>query len=106
MTDRYPHVPGAKGCDGTSQDAAQSIMQSASHLRHVAMQTLARLGDATPLEAVAAAGVTRESLQPRFSELRTMGLVEPTGTRRRNPSGKYAAVLRLTEKGRKALYNG
>mgnify|MGYP003504589139 CR=1 FL=1 len=41
---------------------------------------LDRLGEATPLEAVAIAGVPREALQPRFSELRAMGLIEPTGT--------------------------
>ena len=103
MVDRYPDNPGAKGPDGTSQDAADAIAASVSHLRRVAMRSLARLGEATPLEAIAIAGATRESLQPRFSELRALGLVEPTGARRRNPSGKCAAVLRLTDKGRAAL---
>jgi hypothetical protein len=103
MADRYPDDPGAKGPDGTSQDAAATIAPSVPHLRRVAMLALERLGDATPLEAVAVAGVPREALQPRFSELRAMGLVEPTGARRRNPSGKFAAVLRLTEHGRAAL---
>lgn len=101
--DHYPDLPGSKGPDGTSQEAAKAIKVSASYLRRLAIRTLARLGEATVLEAVAAAGVTRESLQPRFSELRAMGLVEPTSARRRNPSGKGAAVLRLTEKGRTAL---
>lgn len=103
MADRYPDDPGAKGPDGTSQDAADAIAPNVPRLRRVAMLALARLGEATPLEVVAVAGVAREALQPRFSELRVMGLVEPTGTRRRNPSGKYAAVLRLTEQGKAAL---
>lgn len=103
MADLYPDNPGAKGPDGTSQDAADAIAASVSHLRRVAMRSLARLGEATPLEAVAVSGATRESLQPRFSELRALGLVEPTGARRRNPSGKCAAVLRLTDKGRAVL---
>lgn len=103
MADRYPYDPGAKGPDGTSQDAAEAIAPSVPHLRRVAMLALERLGNATPLEAVTVAGVPREALQPRFRELRAMGLVEPTGARRRNPSGKYAAVLCLTEKGRAAL---
>lgn len=103
MTNRYPNEPGAKGPDGTSQDAAEAIAPTVSHLRHLAMRTLAQLGEATPLEAVAVSGTTRESLQPRFSELRAMGLIEPTGARRRNPSGKSASVLRLTDKGRAAL---
>ncbi len=99
----YPENPGAKGADGTSQEAANSIKPCVSYLRGVAMRSLDRLGEATVLEAVAFTKVTRESLQPRFSELRAMGLVEPTGARRRNPSGKGAAVLRLTAKGRAAL---
>ena len=103
MTDLYPENPGVKGPDGTSQDAADAIAPSVPRLRRVAMLALARLGEATPLEVVVVAGVPREALQPRFSELRTMGLVEPTGTRRRNPSGKFAAVLRLTDQGRAVL---
>ena len=55
------------------------------------------------LEAVAFADVGHDSLQPRFSELRGMGMVEPSGACLRNPSGKGAAVLRLTENGRAAL---
>ncbi len=103
MGELYPDNPGAKGPDGTSQEAAKAIAPTAPHLRRIAMMALARLGSATPLEAVAVAGVPREALQPRFSELRALGLVEPTGARRRNPSGKFAAVLRLTEQGRAAL---
>ncbi len=103
MTDRYPRHPGSKGMDGTSQDAADAITPTVAHLRHLALITLARLGTATVLEAVAAAGVARESLQPRFSELRRMGLVRATGERRRNPSGKAAAVLTLTMAGERAV---
>ena len=103
MDSPYPDAPGAKGPDGTSQAAAEAMRPSASRLRRIALRTLGQLGAATVLEAVPVAGVTRESLQPRFSELRAMGLVEATGERRRNPSGKSAAVLRLTDEGRAAL---
>jgi DNA-binding MarR family transcriptional regulator len=106
MTDRYPHLPGAKGTDGTSQEAAIAIAPRVTHLRSLALKALARLGEATMLEAVCVAGVERESLQPRFSELRTMGLVEPTGYRRPNPSGKSASVLRLTDRGKKVIADG
>ena len=99
----YPQQSGAKSPDGTSQDEADAIKPNVSRLRRMAILALARLGEATPLEVVAAIGLPRESLQPRFSELRAMGLVQPTGARRRNPSGKFAAVLRLTEEGRAAL---
>lgn len=99
MTDRYPDIPDAKGPDDTSQDTAEAMQPRLSYLHRVAMRSLDRLGEATVLEAVA----TRERLQPRFSELWAMGLVEPTGARRRNPSAKRAAALSLTEKGRAAL---
>ena len=106
MTKHYPNFPGFKGPDKTGQEAAEAIAPCVAHLRGLAMRTLAQIGPATVLEAVMAAGVTRESLQPRFSELRRMGLVEPTGARRRNPSGKSASVLRLTERGQEALASG
>lgn len=104
MSSGYPYDPGAKGPDGTSQDAAEAIKPSVTRLRLTTLRTLAGLTDATPLETVAATGLPREAIQPRLSELRSMGLVEPTGARRRNPSGKYAAALRVTAKGREALY--
>jgi DNA-binding MarR family transcriptional regulator len=106
MANTYPNHPGTKG-EGitrqTSEAAAHAMSQPAGMLRMVALATLARLGEATPLECVSSTNLPRESLQPRFSELRRMGLVEPTGARRRNPSGKGAAVLRLTAKGKEAL---
>ena len=103
MADRYPDTPGAKGTDGTSEDAAEAIAPAVSHLRRIALEAVAKLGSATALEVSAFAWVTREAIQPRLSELRAMGLIEPTGARRRNPSGKSASVLRLTDKGRTAL---
>ena len=103
MDDHYLNTPGPKGPDGTSQEAAQAIKERASLLRRLAILVLAQLGEATVLEAVAAAGVPRESLQSRFSELRVLGLVEPTGAWRLNPSGKRAEMLRLTELGKATL---
>ena len=38
-----------------------------------------------------------------YPDHRAMGLVEPTGARRFNPSGRSASVLRLTDKGRAVL---
>lgn len=97
---RYPYEPGSKGPDGTSQDAAAAIAPQAKALRAIALRTLAKLGEATPLEAIAATSLDRTQLQPRFSELKDMGLIKATGERRRNPSGKFAAVLTLTDLGR------
>ncbi|MFM2021651.1 MAG: hypothetical protein RJB02_1359 [Pseudomonadota bacterium] len=106
MAERYPKAPGAKSPDGTSEQAAGAIKPCASHLRRIATFTLNELGEATVLKAVAHAALVRESLQLRFSELRAMGLVEPTGQRRRNPSGKSASVLRLTQRGQQVVLDG
>lgn len=99
MTDPYPLGAGAKGADGTSQEAAEAINSSVSYLRRRALIAISKLGAGTALEVVAATGLTRESIAPRLSELRRLGLVEATGERRPNPSGKNASVLRLTEAG-------
>lgn len=102
MVDRYPLQPGSKG-KGTTRDtsaaSAAAIAPNASHLRNIALRTLARLGAASVLECCEAAGLPRETLQPRFSELRKLGLIEPTGQRITNPSGHSAAILRPTPAG-------
>lgn len=105
IADRYPNFPDAKAPDGTSQDATGAIAPSTSHLRRVA-KVLEQLAEPPHLEIVASAGVARESLPPHFSELRAMQLMEPAGARRRNPSGKCTAILRLADKGLEALGNG
>lgn len=106
MVDCYPLHPGAKGegmTQQTSVAAADAIAPSVKLLQGAALRSLAALERATVLECIAITPYPRESLQPRFSELRAMGLVEPTGERRRNPSGKSAAVLMLTDLARARL---
>lgn len=110
MVEHDLNSPGMKGLTGetlgTSADAATTIAPAAQHLQLVVLRTLFAFGTATVLETVAATSYSRESLQPRFSELIQLGLVEPTGERRRNPSGRSAAVLRLTYRGRQYLIGG
>ena len=99
MDDRYPAHTGSRGPDGTSQLAAVEMARHAQPLRRRALETLNRIGPATALEVCEASKVSREAMHPRLSELRALGYVEPTGERRRNPSGKSAAILRLTDRG-------
>jgi hypothetical protein len=111
MVDLYPYAPGTMGLTvatlATSTDAAKAIAPSRKRLVLIAMHTLHTLGAATRFEAIAASGAKASALQPRFSELIALGLVEPTGARRRNPdTGKGGAELRLTEKGRARLEGG
>ena len=106
MDDLAPYA-GAKGRTGAtlraSADAADTIAGTRAALQLVALRALAELWEATPLEIVARTGESREAILPRLSELIAGGLVEPTGARRRNPSGRTAAVLRLTTIGRLAV---
>lgn len=100
----YENNVGSSGTDGTSQEAGEAIKPVRARLQRIALMTFESLGDATTLECVENSGVGENSIRPRVSELRDMGLVEPTGERRTNPSGKSAAVLRLTDAGRAMLH--
>jgi hypothetical protein len=99
----YPEFPGAKGKDSTSFEAAQAIAPRVEGMRREVLEVFAAQGSLTVLEVVGFTRKPRESIQPRVSELRRMGLVESTGERRKNPSGQSAAVQRITAKGRAAL---
>ena len=102
MAESLPYAA-AKGRTGatlrTSADAADMIAPTRARLCQATLRALADLGEATPLEIVAQTGLAREAIQPRVSELIVLGLAEPTGQRRRNPSGRSAAVVRLTAAG-------
>jgi len=102
MADLSPYA-GAKGqkpaTRRTSADSADMIAPARARLRRAALRALGELREATPLEVVAHTGLAREAILPRLSELIALGLVEPTGARRRNPSGRSAAALRLTGPG-------
>lgn len=108
MADLLPYAC-AKGRTATtlrtSADSADAIAPVRARLSRAALRALGELGEAAPLEIVERAGETRESILPRISELIALGLIESTGARRRNPSGRSAAALRLTHSGRLALAN-
>lgn len=99
----YPNEPGSKGGHGTSEAAADAIAPLASGYRREALDAVRALGGCTVLEACDLKGRERWTLQPRFSELKDMGLIEPSGDRRRNPSGQSAVVWRLTDAGWEAV---
>lgn len=106
MADTCPHFTPAIGLTpealATSDVASKAIAQCASRLRLVAQRALYALDQATVIECVSITDYPSESLQLRYSECVRFGMVEPTDARRRNPSGKGAALLRLTDKGRAA----
>jgi hypothetical protein len=60
----------------TSADSADAIAPSRAAAG--CLRALADLTEATPLEVVARSGLTRETIQPRLSELIALRLIEPT----------------------------
>jgi DNA-binding transcriptional ArsR family regulator len=90
LFDNYPNKPGWKITD-TSRDAAQDMDMSARTIRARVLTQL----EACPMTADQVAemlSLDRLSVRPRLSELRAMGLIEDTGTRDENRSGKMAIV--------------
>jgi hypothetical protein len=95
------HAPGSQ----TSRRAAERMEDSAPILRRRVLLALDRAGERglTADEAAHEIGRSRFAIRPRFTELRQLGHIAPTGERRKNASGASAAVLAITDAGRKAI---
>lgn len=92
----YPTEQNHRGVD-TSASAAESVAPIANRLRAVVHAVLYRNPDGLTVDEVCKiAGYARYSLQPRFTELRKMGMIRDTGARRFNVSGARAIVWRAT----------
>lgn len=91
---RYPIDPGAK-TGGTSSEAAASMRPSAATLRDLCLKMIRRYGDLTADEAAGFCNQSILSIRPRFSELKALNLIEDSGLRRTNASGRSAVVWRV-----------
>lgn len=89
----YPDQPGHRGTD-TSRAAAQSIAADAGHLRARCLRVLER-APATADEIARQMGASVLSIRPRVTELKMMGRIRDTGRRRKNRSGRPAAVWEI-----------
>lgn len=89
----YPASPGHKR-SGTSQDAAESIHESAATIRAMAYREIVEAGEngLTADECAGQLELSILSVRPRFSELARKDAIQDSGRRRRNVSGKYAIV--------------
>ncbi len=94
ITAHYPEHPGAK-TGGTSPGAADAMAEPAPNLRAQVLALFGRIGPITTDDAAEFLGKTVLAVRPRFSELRKMGLIEDSGRRRNNISGRPANVWRL-----------
>lgn len=93
---KYPHTPGAKGCGPTlqaSQEAADAIAGKAGSVRRQCLELIRGLRDATSDEIAARLGRPEVFIRPRISELGKLGLIEPTGTRRKNKLSDCTATV-------------
>jgi hypothetical protein len=93
----YPFAA-SLGATDTSAAAAQAIDMSVGYLQRVALRAIRDAGDGglTTNELSASVQIGRESIQPRTSELRSMGLIKDSGARRANSNGKKAIVWTAT----------
>ena len=87
-----PQSPGYKGTD-TSKAAAEEVKPTKAILQEACLICLLT-GPQTADEIADFLELSVLSVRPRISELKLLGLIEDTGTRRKNISGKSAAVMR------------
>lgn len=92
----YPSQPGAKR-EGTSQDAADAIAPKSPMLRDKVLAELKR-GPGTADEIAARLEIDKLSIRPRTTELSLLNLIEDSGARSPNASGKMAIVWRVVSR--------
>lgn len=90
----YPESAGWKATD-TSHEAA--VTTDAATVRHLVVRWLRTHGPHTADETAAGLGLSLLTVRPRLSELRALDLVDDSGDRRLNVSGKRAIVWRVTD---------
>ncbi len=89
----YPDAPGHRNVD-TSVAAADAIAPKLGRLQRMAETTIRDAGThgLTADELAARLEMDRWSIQPRTSELKRKGLINDSGQRRPNSTGKLAIV--------------
>lgn len=96
----YPNVPGFKGSADTGREAAADMKEHCGRLQRMALRAIREAGQVredgtgglTADELAAKLEMDRWSIQPRTSELRRKHLIDDSGHRRRNVTGKRAVV--------------
>lgn len=89
----YPHGPGFRDVD-TSRKAADEIAPRVGRLQQVVLDAIKRAGNhgLTTNELADKLRISRDSIQPRTTELCHLGLIVDSGHRRQNFNGKSAKV--------------
>ena len=89
----YPTVPGARAMD-TSKAAADAMKPGADRLRQMVLAAISDAGASglTADEAADRCGLSVLAARPRCTELKLLGQIRDAGIRRKNASGRSAAV--------------
>lgn len=93
---RYPHKPGERQSE-TSKSAARAVGRRDKPLRDKILSLMASGEELTPDEAARLLGETVLAIRPRFSQLKKLGKIIPTGEERLNDSGLKADVYKLAQ---------
>jgi predicted ArsR family transcriptional regulator len=89
---QYPEGAGFK-VEGTSREAAETV--DAATVRTQVVQWLQRYGQMSADKCAWLMDMSVLSIRPRFSELKALGVIEDSGSRAKNASGKSAVIWRL-----------
>lgn len=89
----YPYPVGHRGVE-TSIEAARAIASRLGQLQRMTHAAIVQAGldGLTAHEAAAALNADKAAIQPRLSELRSLGSIVDSGRRRKNASGRNAIV--------------
>ena len=79
----------------TSPAVTSDVPENAECLRFSILRELRARGPMRADTCAAVLGVSLLSVRPRFSELRTAKLIEKTGERAKNTSGRTATIWRV-----------
>ena len=88
---KYPDIPGRAPVD-TSIEAADAVEGKAATLRGKCLEALGN-GGKTADEVAATLGESVLTIRPRMTELKAMMKIKDSGVRRKNASGRKAAVM-------------
>lgn len=91
----YPNEPGARNTD-TSRAAAAAIGPVTAPLQQKVLDALEKHGPLATFEIAARTGISYRSIQPRTAELRRMGRIADSNSRKTDPeTGRDAIVWRV-----------
>lgn len=98
-----PFPPGSRRDDWDTSKAAEKMISAKRTTNALAILRAYRYVDRTDEEAAEVARLLHSCYWKRSSELREMGLIEPTGATRKGRAGTGRIVCQITDRGKWVL---